>query len=203
MVRKLKAMLLLALCSGFWSIPLRSDEASGLMLGGSLNSPVKIEVFSDFQCGHCRELYLATIRPLLQEYSSKDKVCVIYHEFPLAMHPYAREAARYSEAAAQLGQDKLLPVYDSIFNEQAKWAKDGSLEATVAKALPGEDLLKLKKIMLDPSINAAVDKEIQLGIQKEVNSTPTMFINYIGKQQKVEGFVTYTVMKQFLDTIVK
>jgi len=204
MTRKQISLLLPVICFLFWSIPLRSaDEVSGQILGGSLDAPVRIEVYSDFQCSYCRQLYLETIKPLLQEYASKDKVCVIYHEFPLAMHPYAREAARYSEAAAQLGQQTLLPVYDFLFTDQDKWAKDGSLEATVSKALSAEDFLKLKKLLQDSSINAAIEKEIRLGLERKVDSTPTLLISYIGRQQKVQGYVTYPVMKQFLDTIVK
>ena len=85
-----------------------AEPASGQILGGSKNSPVKIEVFSDFECPACRELYLVTIRQVLQEYSSKDKVCVIYHEFPLSSHRYSRRrplggggTARTPETAAR------------------------------------------------------------------------------------------------------
>jgi protein-disulfide isomerase len=191
-------------CAALSSVPARSvDQAAGQILGGSLNSPIRLEVFSDFQCPACRDLYLGTIRQLLQEYCSKDKVCVIYHEFPLAIHQYSREAARYSEAAARLGQQRLLPVVDSLFTNQTQWAQDGSLESTVSKALSQDDFQKLKKIMQDSSINEAIDKEVQLGVQKEVKSTPTLFIYYIGKQQKVEGVVAYPVLKQFIDSIVK
>lgn len=180
-----------------------ADEASGQLLGGSLNSPVKIEVFSDFQCPACRELYLSTIKKILQDYSSKDKVCVIYHEFPLAMHQYAKEAARYSEAAAHLGQQKMISVFDSLFGDQQKWAADGSLELTVSKAIPGDDFQKVKKLIQDASVNSNIEKEIQLGTKKEIQSTPTMLISYPGKQQRVEGALSYEIMKQFLDTIVK
>jgi protein-disulfide isomerase len=140
---------------------------------------------------------------VLQEYSSKDKVCVIYHEFPLSIHQYSKEAARYSEAAAHLGQQKLLAVYDSLFTDQQQWAKDGSLELTVSKAIPGEDFQKVKKLMQDPSVAAEIEKEIKLGIDKEIQSTPTLLIRYLGKQQKVEGVVAYDVLKQFIDSIVK
>jgi protein-disulfide isomerase len=204
MYRITRLMLLLAifLMSGaviVWS----ADEDSGLVLGGSLSSPVRIEVFSDFQCPACRDLYLGTLRQVLQDYSSRDKVCVIYYEFPLQMHAYSREAAKYSEAAARLGQQKLLPVFDSLFTDQAQWSQNGSLEPTLAKAMSGEDFQKLKKIMSEPGINQAIEKGIQIGQQRDVKSTPTMFIFYSGKQQKVEGVVGYTVLKQFLDSIIK
>ena len=204
MSHALRATLVIALGLALSSvISIGAEETSGQMLGGSLNSPVRIEIFSDFQCPHCRDLYLGAIKPLLQEYSSKDKVCVIYHEFPLVNHPYSREAARYVEATAQLGQQKLLSVYDSIFTDQAQWSQDGKLEETVSKALPREDFLKVKKIMQEPSINAAIEKEIQLGTLNNVNSTPTLLLHYIGKQQRVEGLVTYPILKQFIDSIVK
>lgn len=201
---KFKPLMLLLVCSLLWSLPTQSAETGpGQVLGGSLNSPVRIEVFSDFQCPACRELYLGTIRQVLQDYSSSNKVCVIYHEFPLSAHRYSHEAARYSTAAGKMGPQKLLPVFDSLFMDQAQWSQDGSLERTISKALPREDFLKLKKLMQDSTINSAIEKEVQLGLQKEVKSTPTMFIQYSGKQQKVEGLVTYVVMKQFIESIIK
>lgn len=102
MFRKVQSMVLLTLCCAVFSVPADSmDQSTGQILGGSLNSPIRLEIFSDFQCPACRDLYLGTIRQVLEEYASKDKVCVIYHEYPLSIHPYAREAARYCEAASR------------------------------------------------------------------------------------------------------
>ncbi len=192
------------MCAATWSTPApSSDEASGHLLGGSLNSPIKIEVFSDFQCSHCRDFYLMTIRQILKEYSSQDKVCVIYHEFPLSTNKYSREAAQYSEAASRLGQNKLLPVYDSLFINQPQWARDGSLEAAVAQTLSSEELQRLKRLLNDPSIHLAVEREIELSRKKGIKSTPTIIVHYVGKEQRVEGVVTYLVLKQFIDSIIK
>ena len=179
------------------------DELTGRILGGSLNAPIRIEVFSDFQCSACREFYLNTIRPVLQEYSSKDKVCVIYYDYPLSYHQLAREAARYAEAAARLGRNQLLAVFDSLYSDQAQWSQNGNIEATVAKCLSRDEFQKLKKILQDASINSMIDKQIELGIKKDIRATPTLFIHYPGKQQRVEGLVTWLVMKQFIDSIVK
>jgi protein-disulfide isomerase len=204
MLKRSKLILLLATVCMVWTASGRpSEETSGHVLGGALNSPIRIEVFSDFQCSACREFYLRTIRQLLQEYSSKDKVCVIYHEYPLTTHRYSRSAAQYAEAAAQLGVQKLLSVMDSLFMDQAQWTQDGNLEASISKALSREDFLKLKKAMQNPAIDQAINKDIQLAITQKIISTPTMIISYTGKQQKVEGLVTYLVLKQFIDSITK
>jgi protein-disulfide isomerase len=204
MLKRSKLILLLATVCMIWPASGQpSEETSGHVLGGALNSPIRIEVFSDFQCSACREFYLRTIRQLLQEYSSKDKVCVIYHEYPLTTHRYSRSAAQYAEAAAQLGVQKLLSVMDSLFMDQAQWTQDGNLEASISKALSREDFLKLKKAMQNPAIDQAINKDIQLAIMQKIKSTPTMIISYTGKQQKVEGLVTYLVLKQFIDSIIK
>jgi protein-disulfide isomerase len=205
MLRKLMSTSLVLACFALGSVALYpAGEPTGQLLGGSLNSPIRIEVFSDFQCPACHDLYLKTIKQVLQEYSNSDKVCVIYHEFPLSMHQYSKEAARYSEAAAHLGQQKLLAVYDALFTEQEQWAKDGSLELTVSRAIPGDDLKKLKKLIQEPGVEAGIDNEIKLGLEKhKIQSTPTLLISYPGKQQRVEGAVTYEVLKQFIDSIVK
>jgi protein-disulfide isomerase len=182
---------------------LPATDSQGQILGGASNAPIQIEVFSDFQCSACRELYLGTIRQMLQEYASKDRICIIYHEFPLAGHRYSRNAAQYAEAAARLGNQRLLSVMDALFMDQAKWSQDGNIEASISKAIPREDFIKLKKIMQSPAVNQAIESGMQLGVKRNIKSTPTMFINYTGKQQRVEGLVTYLVLKQFIDSILK
>lgn len=205
MLRKLQFMVLLIACTLTASAPARSSSgASGQILGGSPNSPIKLEVFSDFQCPACRELFLNTIRPILRDYSSKNKVCVVYHEYPLNMHPYSRIASRYTVAASKLGRHQLLPVFEKLFIDQTLWARDGNIDASLSKALPREDFLKLKRMAQDPSIQTEINKGLQLGKVKGVDSTPTMFISSRGKkEEKVEGFISYPVMKQFIDSNVK
>jgi protein-disulfide isomerase len=180
-----------------------TPASGGHILGGSLNSPVKIEVFSDLQCPGCRDLYLGTIKQVLLDYSSKNKVCVIYHEFPLVQHRYAREAAKYCEAASRLGLRTLIAAYDSLYSDQMRWSEDGSIEATLAKALPQGEFQKLKQMIKDPSIEKAIDNAVNLGKKKEIARTPTTFFYYAGKEEKVEGALSYPSMKQYLDSKIK
>jgi protein-disulfide isomerase len=170
-----------------------------------LKAPVRIEVFSDFECPGCRLFYKELIRPLLQDYASRDKVCVIYHEFPLSNHKYSQKAARYCEAAYRLGREKAILVMNALFAEQDEWTQDGNIEKTVAKALPPRDLSKLRAILKDPGIDRSIEEGIKLGIERDVRGTPTMFLYYLGKRQKVESpqQMSYLTLKQFLDQIVK
>ncbi len=200
----LKPTIFTLLLLTFYS--LRSQPAgqvSGVTLGGSPDAPVKIEVFSDFQCPSCRELYLDVMRRTISEYCSQNKVFLVYHEFPLEAHRFSREAARYAEAVSRLGREQLLKVYDVLFMDQAIWGEDGKVEAAVAKVLSHAELLRVKDILQDPGINAKIDKEIKLGMQNKVTQTPTFFATAKGKMQKVEGRVTYILMKQYIDANLK
>lgn len=172
-------------------------------LGGGPDAPIKIEVFSDFQCPTCRELYMDTMKLVLRDYCSLDKVCVIYREFPLQNHPYSREAARYSIAAQKLGRLQWMAVLDSLYAEQAVWSQKGTVQATVARALSPEDFQKVLKLIQDPSINGTIERDIALGQRRDVQSTPTFFVTALGKEQKAVGFLPYNVLKQYFDRIVK
>ena len=84
-----------------WPLASAQEIYSEQILGGRQDSPVRIEVFSDFQCPACRNFYLETIRQVLTKYCAEDKVCVIYHEFPLKMHQFSRLAARFGVRAGR------------------------------------------------------------------------------------------------------
>ncbi len=182
---------------------LPAADSQGLILGGSLKSPVRLEVFSDFQCSACREFYLGTIRQMLKEYSSKDQVCIIYREFPLAGHRYSRLASQHAEAARRLGVRQLLAVMDALYMDQAKWAQNGRLEDSVSRALTREDFLKLKTILQSPSINEGIDRDIQLALKQNIRSTPTTIIYSPGKIERAEGYLPYPVLKYYINSKLK
>ena len=182
-----------------------SDQNSGLILGGSFNAPIRIEVFSDFECPGCRLFYRELMLPTLQDYASKDKVCVIYHEFPLNQHKFANNAARYCEAAYKIGRNQALKVIDALFSNQTKWAEDGKIEAVLVQALSKKDFSQLKSNLKDPSIDQSILQGIKLGKESGVHGTPTIFVYYLGKMQKVENpqQMSYPTLKNFFNQIVK
>lgn len=164
-----------------------------------------MEVFSDFECPGCRYFYQKIVLPVLQDYADKDKVCIIYHEFPLSQHKHAREAARYCEAAYKIGRDKALQVMDALFEHQSEWIRDGNIEKVVTGTLSPEDFLQLKENLSDPDINRSIRQGIQLGDERKVKGTPTMFLYYPGGTQKVEQLqnMRYFILKSFFDGILK
>lgn len=195
--------VLLCLVAALSQPALVADQSCENCLGGGLDAPIKIEVFSDFQCPACRSLYMDTMKQVLRDYSSSDKVCVIYHEFPLAIHAHSREAARYALAARKLGRQQWLSVLDSLYSDQPLWAQNGMVQVSVARALSPSDFQALLKLLQDPSINQTIDRDIALGQERQVKSTPTMFVTSLGREQKVEQVLPYPVLKSFFDKVVK
>jgi protein-disulfide isomerase len=172
-------------------------------LGGSPEAPIRIEVFSDFQCPACRQLYLESIRPVLKDYCSLDKVCIVYMEFPLQGRKYSRQASRYVKAAQKLGRKEYQNVMEAIYEHQETWVQDGSLDDVVFKALGSNSYMSLKKLLMDSSIDAAIDADLAEGQRRDVQSTPTSFVYALGKEQRAIGFLPYVVLKDFFDRIVK
>jgi protein-disulfide isomerase len=202
-MRKLTLFALITLLADFGLRAQNSSPSEEALLGGSLDAPIRIDLFSDYQCPVCRNLYLETIRPVLKDYSEANKVCIVYHDFPLKGHQYAREAARYSQAALRVGRRQWLAVVDALYTNQPAWSQDGKIEAAITAAVSPEDLQKIKKLLTYPYINEAIDRDIALGQNRKVESTPTLFVNAVGREQKVVGVIPYPVLRDFFNRIVK
>jgi protein-disulfide isomerase len=180
-----------------------SSAVESFCLSGNPGAPVRLEIYSDYQCPSCREFYLATIVPLLKDYSRQNKICFLYHDFPLKIHKYAIEASRVSVAARRLGREQWLRVSEALYADQAKWAADGKPELAAARVLNSEEMARLKKILEDPSLDTLINKEIEEAQKRQVNSTPTFFLWVEGREQKIVGGVSYAVLKNHLDRFLK
>jgi len=178
-------------------------EAKSRIVGGKPSAPVKIEVFSCYQCPPCRKFYLETIRPLLKDYASSNKVCVLYYEFPLKIHNYSREAARYGEAARDLGQDQWQRISEALFQHLDQWQFDNNIEAVVARVLSQEEMARVRKLIEDPSLDQIIDQDIAEGHRRHITGTPTFFIHAKGKTKKIVGTVSYPVLKDYIDRLLR
>jgi len=167
---------------------------------GSKSAPIIMETFSDFQCPACKQLYLGTSRQLNDNYVATGKVFAIHRDFPLPGHAYSRVAARYGRAASQLG--RLEQVEQVLFENQEKWEQTGDVDGTVASVLSPADMTKIRALIKNPAIDAAIEKDLALGRTYAVNQTPTTIIHYKGQTYPVVGIVSYDVLHQFLDQLL-
>ncbi len=170
---------------------------------GSPKAPVTLEVFSDFECPHCKHLHDDTLKAALADVIANGKVQLVRRDFPLSQHKFAREAARYANAAGRIGQyDK---VCDQLFAAQEEWQTGGKtpgdVDAVVARVLSPADMAKVRKLVMDPEVDAEITRDMDLGAKVPLNQTPTLVLKSKGKTYPVAGYVSYDILKKLIDSL--
>jgi protein-disulfide isomerase len=171
---------------------------------GSKNAPIMIEVFSDFQCPACRNFYETTLKQLIDNYVNTGKVYLVHRDFPLDMHPYSHQAARFANAAAELGQFE--SVERALFDKQDTWSPNGKIDDALSSTIPPAELKKIHDVETQHlnEINAAIERDRTMGIQRNVNQTPTVYVTSHGKTEGLPGGgVDYRLLKQYLDFLLR
>ena len=144
---------------------------------GPADAPVKIVVFSDFQCPFCSELAKTMRNELPKKYP--DKVRVVFKDYPLTnIHPWALAAAESAHCLGDQKPEAFWAFHDWIFEHQ-KDVNPGNLrEKTMLIA--GQQQLDNAKVAncLDNHAPAPeIEKSIQLARLLQVQSTPTFYVN--------------------------
>ena len=169
---------------------------------GNKSAPVVMEVFSDFQCPACKQLFTTTTQRVNDNYVNTGKVYMVHRDYPLPMHAYSRVAASYARAAAHIG--KCEPVEQTLFQNQEKWEANGDVKGTVAAVLSPADMKKVQALVDSKSLEPLIDKDRQLGMGVPVNQTPTSIIHTKdGQSYPVVGYVSFDVLKTLLDQVAK
>ena len=100
---------------------------------GNKSAPITMELFSDYQCPSCGGFFKNTLRPMINTYVAEGKVFLVHHDYPLQMHAYSGQAARWANAAAKIG--RFQEVDAALYDSQAKWPVDGDIGKFVAGAI--------------------------------------------------------------------
>lgn len=203
MQKSLGLTLLVWVAASPLAAPMPAEILPERGLGADRRAPIVMEVFSDHQCPSCRRFYLEVTRRLLADYAMKGKLWVVYREFPLErQHPYARQAARYTQAAGRLGQEEWIRVTDALYVYQHLWSTTGQLDPVVAGALPEEKMNQVRKWLKDPKLDAHIDRDLALGRRRGVRGTPTIFITANGKTEQIPVVYQYTIFRRYLDSLL-
>lgn len=185
---------------------------------GSPNAPIKLEVFDDYECPACDRFYEDTLKILINDYVASGKVYLIHRDFPLPIHKYSRQAARWVNAAARIG--KFETVERALFDNQMAWSEYGTenpqgiIKPIVQGALTPAEFQRLERIMQgcesdshDQLKGCAVDASIQHDIAEgqllPVQQTPTFVVTCRGKKYPpTAGIVNWPILKQYLDALL-
>jgi len=168
---------------------------------GNPSAPIRFDLYSDFQCPHCRMLHETILPMIVKDYIATGKAYLVSHEFPLNGHPFSREAANYATAAARIG--KYQAVTDAIFQNQNSWGMSGKVWDFIAPVLSAADQKKVQTLAKDPGVLAEVQRDLDGGMALRVNQTPTMFITRGMKQTPWTYWTDYGLFKGYVDNMLK
>jgi protein-disulfide isomerase len=136
---------------------------------GPDNAKVTIVEFSDFQCPFCTRA-ASVVHQIKEKYG--DRVRFVFRQYPLPMHGDAHLAAQAALAAHQQG--KFWEYHDLLFANQRSLTRASLEEYAKQVAL---NVPQLEKALDDQALKNAVDADVKLGEEVNVNGTPTVFIN--------------------------
>ncbi|HSL47071.1 MAG TPA: Na+/H+ antiporter NhaA [Anaerolineales bacterium] len=136
----------------------------------SLDAPVVLVEYGDYECPHCQEVY-----PILRELKERmgDRVSYVYRHFPISrQHPNAQLAAEAAEAAA--AQGKFWEMHHRLFTHQNELGFDDLLRH--ARAI-GLDTDRFRRELEEHTYADRVREDFMSGVRSGVNGTPTFYIN--------------------------
>jgi protein-disulfide isomerase len=149
--------------------------------------PLKFEEFTDFQCPACQS-YHPVVQKILSEFSD-NVLDYKYKNFPLTeLHVNAYNAALAGQAARLQGKfNEMSDILNTNLAKRAEVKQGNGLLSdikmtdneffTYALEIPGLDIEKFKQDYASTEVKAYVDADIQDGKTRNINATPTFYIN--------------------------
>jgi hypothetical protein len=204
--------------------PVAPSLAAPVKTYGSKSAPITMEAFTDYQCPGCRALFEGALKPMINDYVASGKVYLIHHDFPLAMHQYSGQAARWANASASIGE--FGPAETALFDNQLSWEADGNMARFIKGAMSESDFDRVQAIMkncttpapqattpnVDPlaksghgcPVDQFIAPDIKMGYTIPVDYTPTYVIYYKGKKiASSSDIVSWQVLKQLFDSLLQ
>src|SRR5258707_1231444 len=73
---------------------------------GSPTAPMRLEVYGDFTCPHCKHLHEDILPMIIRDFVSTNKAYLVFRDYVLTGqgHEQSRPAATFAAAAARIGQ---------------------------------------------------------------------------------------------------
>ncbi|MCK5799312.1 MAG: thioredoxin domain-containing protein [Deltaproteobacteria bacterium] len=167
------------------TVLLKNMKSAGSLLGPK-SAPILIEEFSDYQCPHCGRAHNDMVH-LVKEMNGKVKFR--HHDYPLDnkcnrkvrrfFHAHACNAAFYAHCAGLQGK---YWTYTALLTHNPRSLSDSNLQAYGERL--GLDANALRDCARKPETRKAILNDIEDGIRRGVQGTPTFFV----KGQKIVGW---------------
>jgi hypothetical protein len=161
-------------------LPEDFDYSRGHILG---KGPLKVAVFSDFQCPYCRKLFLALF-PVAQQHQELITLC--YRDFPMPLHERALPAAAAADAAGLQGHywDYSQLLYQGQLDDNSLRIYAGQL---------GLDVARFDADRRSQAIHDEVAGKIEEARQLQIAGVPACFVEQ--KQRPADASVATLILE--------
>ena len=158
---------------------------------GAADAPVVLEDYSDFYCTHCRTFALERLPALEEKYIDSGLLRVEFKHFPLRDTSYPAHIAAQCAAV----QKKFWEYGDKLFQDQGLKATYSDADLKKYAADLGLDTTAFDACLDQKLTEGIVRQHLTEGSAKQVNSTPTLFVNGI----RISGAVPIEQFEQAID----
>ena len=181
----------------FYALPNLGEPkiSSDFKIASAPNAPIKMVIFSDFECPACK--ILSELLPQLAlRYSGKIEIQYFYYPLdnscnPAMERPMHQYACKAAYAASCMPLQDFSRVHDEIFHNQDKFGT-GYVDQFIKNN-------KLETCVADPKTKEKVVALIKAADPFNIRSTPTYLINGV----KIEGALPADQMFAIMDEILK
>ena len=172
---------------------------------GDINAPVKVVVYSDFDCPFCNKFH-STLHELLPKTFTGNKVVWIQRHLPITqLHPGAEKVALASECVAKYeGNEAFWKFSDAYYKARSKSLTTKSSDL-LNDVLNDTKLNKrsIKKCIKNKELVSAVTDDIKTAEKFGFQGTPsTAVIAKSGKVTKVSGAVQIDQLAQVITQVL-
>jgi protein-disulfide isomerase len=158
---------------------------------GPADAPVVLEDFSDFYCTHCRTFALERLPALEEKYVNDGLLRIEFKHFPLRDSSYEAHIAAQCAAV----QKKFWEYGDKLFQDQGLKATYSTGDLKKYAADLGLDTAAFDACLDQKQTESLVRRDSAEGGAKQVNSTPTLFVNGV----RISGAVPLSQFEQIID----
>jgi protein-disulfide isomerase len=180
-------------------------DMQGRPVRGNPDAKVTIVNYDDYECPFCSRMHTTLTQEILPQYG--DKIRIVYKDYPLPMHPWAKHAANDANCLAKESPASFWEFADYVHANQREITGDKDLNKSFAdldritldlgkkNGANAAALQACVKNQPDTALKSSMTEAESLGVE----ATPTMFIN----GQKLEGAVDAEDVKAVLNEQLK
>ena len=169
-----------------------------------------MEIFGDFECPACRAFFEQTVKQVIDDYVVPGKVYLVHHDFPLDMHPYARQAARLAKMPLRNSAISEAAWSCALYDKQdSEWTAKGNIDEVMATSISPRADEEIHRLQEAAHINLKSstlrsNATAHWGFRENVNQTPTVYVTAHGKTEALPGGgVDYKLLKNYFDYLLR